>query len=107
SLDVASRFPIKFGWKSALVPASIAALLLLAIFYQPAINTAQGSSTPAVPLSPELAKELEQKKQEYLQKPKTDPKQAKRQKDPEIEKIEARVQEILKKPMTTDKDIKD
>jgi hypothetical protein len=107
SLDVGSRFPVTFGWKSALVPASVAALALLAIFYQPAINEAKGDSSPATPLTPEAAKEIEQKKQEYLQKPKTDPKQPNRVKNPEIEKIEAKLQEILKKPMNTTDEVKD
>ena len=107
SLDVGSRFPVRFGWKSALVPAAIVALVLLAIFYQPAINTAQGNTAGTAPLTPEQAKEIEQKKQEFLQKPKADPKQPNRAKSPDLEKIEAKLQEILKKPMTTQDEVKD
>jgi hypothetical protein len=107
SLDVGSRFPVKFGWKSALVPAAVAALALLAILYQPAINEAKGGSTPATPLTPEVAREIEQKKLEYLEKPKNNPKREQRAKNPDIEKIEAKLQEILKKPMTTEDEVKD
>src|SRR5262245_7957130 len=107
SLDVGSRFPVKFGWKSALVPAAVAVLALLVIFYQPAVPKAQGDSTPSTPLTPEAAKEIEQKKLEYLQKPKSDPKREQRPKSPDIEKIEAKLQEILKKPMTTTDEVKD
>src|SRR5262245_43823171 len=108
SLDVGSRFPVRFGWKSALIPAAIAALILLAIFYDPAIKTAQGGDTAtATPLAAEKAQQLEQKKQEYLLKPKTEAKEKERAKSIEAEKIQARVEEILKRPMTTTDEVKD
>lgn len=108
TLDVGSRFPVRFGWKSALVPAAAVAIALLAIFYDPAIKTAQGGDTAtATPLAPEVARELEQKKQEFLQKPKTDPKQEQRIKSEDAQKIEAQLQEILKRPMTTTDEVKD
>jgi hypothetical protein len=106
-LDVGSRFPVRFGWKSVLVPVAIAAVALLAIFYEPAINSAQGNTPPASPLTPEQAREIEQKKQEYLQKPKAETKQPNRIKNADLEKIEAKLQEILKKPMTTQDEVKD
>lgn len=107
SLDVGSRFPVRFGWKSMLVPLAIAAVALLAIFYEPAINSAQGNTPPASPLTPEQAREIEQKKKEYLQKPKAEAKQPNRIKNADLEKIEAKLQEILKKPMTTQDEVKD
>jgi len=108
SLDVGSRFPVRFGWKSALVPAAVVALALLAIFYDPAIGAAQGGDTAtATPLAPEVAKELEQKKQEFLQKPKADPKEEQRAKSIDAQKIEAKLQDILKRPMTTTDEVKD
>ncbi len=107
SLDVGSRFPVRFGWKSALVPAAVVAVALLVIFYQPVINKAEGGSTSAAPLTPEQVKEIEQKKQEFLAKPKSEKKQTNRPNNPNIEKIEAQVQEILKRPMTTKDEMKD
>jgi hypothetical protein len=108
SLDVGSRFPVRFGWKSALIPAALASLVLLGIFYDPVIKTAQGgATTTATPLAPEIAKELEQKKQEFLQKPKTEPKDKNHVKSIDAQKIEAQLQEILKRPMTTTDEVKD
>src|SRR5262245_18390514 len=67
NLRVGGQFPIRFGWKSALVPAAAAGLAVLAVFYDPVIPQPQGQAATATPLPPEAIKEIEQKKQEYLQ----------------------------------------
>jgi hypothetical protein len=106
-LRVGAQFPIKLGWKSALVPVSAAGLALLAVFYDPVIPQPQGQAATATPLPPEAIKEIEQKKQEYLQRPKSDPAKPERPKTEDMQRIEAKVEEILKRPATTDKEVKD
>lgn len=108
TLPVGSKFPVKFGWQSVLVPAAAVALALLIIFYDPAVPEAQGNQEKATPLAAESIKEIEQKKQEFLNRPKAaDPNKAERPKGDDVKRIEAQIEEILKKPATTDKEIKD
>ena len=69
-LIVGQKFPVKLGWQSVLVPIAAIALALPIFFYDPVIPQQQTNAVqnPAVPT--EVAKVLEQKKQEYLQKQK-------------------------------------
>jgi hypothetical protein len=107
-LDVRSRFPVRLGWKSMSVPAAVAALFLISIFYEPAIKSAHGNDiATSTPLSPQVAKELEMKRQEFSQTPKKENSPEKRIKSEDVERIEAQLQEILKKPMTTTDEVKD
>jgi hypothetical protein len=107
NLQVGSRFPVRLGWKSALVPASIVALALLMVFYEPAIQPARGNTEQVVTLPPEVVKELEQKKQEFLNRPKAPPKPDAKPKSEDIQRIEARIEEILKRPANTEKELRD
>ena len=108
SIAVGSKFPIRLGWKSALVPAAAAALAVLAIFYEPVIPPKQTQAATITPLTPEAIKEIELKKQEYLQKPKQgDPTKPEKPKSDDIKRIEAQVEEILKRPMKTTDEVKD
>src|SRR5579859_1344925 len=72
-LNVGQKFPVKFGWQSALVPAAAVALALLIIFYDPVLPPKKELAAADNPIPKEVMKELEQKKQQYLQKPKGDP----------------------------------
>src|SRR5262245_46374962 len=47
-LNVGQKFPVKFGWKTALVPAAAAALALLMIFSDPVIPQPQGQAAPSI-----------------------------------------------------------
>lgn len=108
TLPVGSKFPVRFGWQSMLVPVAAVALALLMIFYEPAIPEVQGKQEKGTPLAAESIKEIEQKKQEFLNRPKsTDPNKTERPKSEDIKRIEAQIEEILKKPATTDKEIRD
>jgi len=108
TLPVGSKFPVRFGWQSLLVPAAAVALALLMIFYDPAIPEVQGNQEKPIQIAAENIKEIEQKKQEFLNRPKsTDPTKLDRPKGDDIKRIEAQIEEILKKPATTDKEIKD
>ena len=53
-LAVRSRFPVRFGWGAAWLPAEAAALVLIALFYQPQINSAVAG--PNGPNGPDSAK---------------------------------------------------
>jgi hypothetical protein len=107
NLQVGSRFPIRLGWKSALVPASVTALAALMIFYDPVITPARGNTEQVTQLPPETVKELEQKKQEFINRLKTPPKPDARPKSEDIQRIEAKIEEIMKRPANTDKELKD
>ena len=105
-LNVGQKFPVNLGWHSALVPAAAAALALLIVFYDPVIPQPQGQAAANPQVPADVVKELEQKKQEYLQKQKTAAK-TERPKSDDVKAIEAKIEEIMKKPMATEKDLKD
>jgi len=106
-LQVGSRFPIRLGWKSVLVPASVLGLAILMIYYDPVIPAARGNTEQVTQLPPEIVKELEQKKQEFLNRPKTPPKPDAKPKSEDIQRIEAQIEEILKRPGNTEKELRD
>jgi len=107
TLHVGSKFPIRLGWKSALVPASAIALALLMVFYDPYIPPVQGGTEQVTQLPPETVKDLEQKKQEFLNRPKPQTKPDAPPKSEDVRRIEAQIEEIMKRPATTDKELKD
>jgi hypothetical protein len=97
---VGDRFPIKVPWTAWLVPAGAAAIALLAIFYNPALNTVTASpEEKQAAINPEAKSEIE-KKLEKLKKP--DPKTTEpRPKSEELAKIEAELDKFAKKAPET------
>src|SRR5206468_10151997 len=61
-VDVSSRFPVRLSWTAALVPAAAAVLALVAIFYNPVVETATASAArPKDEIKMVNAKEIEQR----------------------------------------------
>ncbi|MBX7105323.1 MAG: hypothetical protein K1X57_14665, partial [Gemmataceae bacterium] len=97
SLRVRDRFPVRMDRTAWLVPSSAAALALVALFYDPALPVAQGT-TESKPLA--LADKTEiDKKLEALTKPKRDPVvEQNRPKSEELKQLEAKLEEIARQP---------
>ncbi len=106
-LNVREKFPVKMGWISALVPVAAAMVVAIAMFYQPVVNMAHGGDASVTPVDPQIAKELEQKKNEFLNRPKAPPKPDSPPKPEDLQRLDAKLEEILKRPLDTKKDIKE
>jgi hypothetical protein len=97
-LHVNDRFPLKLPWLAALVPTFAVVLVLLAFFYRPALNQAQGGDSEkkddkAVAQSDDVQKTLEQmvKKGEVR-------KVADRQQSAEMQRIEKELEQMARRP---------
>jgi hypothetical protein len=92
---VGDRFPVKVPWTAWLVPAGAAAIALLAVFYNPVLNTVNASVDQKEALNPEAKSEIE-KKLEKLKKHEPKPNEP-RPKSEELAKIEAELDKFAKK----------
>src|SRR5205085_12700238 len=70
-LKVAEKFPVRLPWNSAFVPAGAAAVALIALFYHPVFQSAQGSTENNLPIAPEAKKDINKKLEELVKKPKS------------------------------------
>lgn len=106
NIRVRERFPITLGKHGWLVPSAAGVLALVALFYNPTINTAQGTSENKQ-LSAADKAALE-KKLEALQRPKRDPLvNPERAKSEDLRKLEAKLDEIAKQPRDTAKQLRE
>ncbi len=97
---VGDRFPVKLPWTAWFVPVAAAAIALLAIFYNPAINTVNANTETKTVVSPEAKSEM-QKKLAKLKKPEEKTNEP-RPKSQELANIEAELDKLaVKKPPET------
>jgi hypothetical protein len=99
NLDVTSRFPVRFGWRAALVPGAAAALALAAVFFPPVAPPNPASANAPAPLPPASVEKIDQKAEAVarnLRKPKTRVPRSKETAD-DLEKLDLKeVERILR-----------
>jgi hypothetical protein len=105
-LKVREKFPVGLPRSSVLVPAGGLAVALVAIFYNPSFQTAQGE-TVQNQVAPAKKNEIEKKLAELAKKPRTPEKPGERQKSEDLKRLEARLDEIAKKPRDTTQQLRD
>jgi hypothetical protein len=106
-INVSEKFPVRLPWISAFVPAGAAAVALIALFYHPVFQAAQGSTENNLPIAPEAKKDINKKLEELVKKPKSPEKPADRQKSEDLKRLEAKLDEIAKQPRDTTKQLRD
>lgn len=107
NLKVSEHFPIRFGWSSAFVPVTAAAVALIAIFYHPDFPTAQGDTVGAKTISTTDKSAIEKKLAELQRKPRDPASASDRIKSEELRQLEAKLEEIAKKPRDTTQQLRD
>jgi septal ring factor EnvC (AmiA/AmiB activator) len=105
-LKVREKFPVGLPRSSVLVPAGGLAVALVAIFYNPSFQTAQGETVQSQ-VAPAKKNEIEKKLAELAKKPRTPEKPGERQKSEDLKRLEARLDEIAKKPRDTTQQLRD
>jgi hypothetical protein len=110
SLDVGSRFPLRFGWPAALVPAAAAGLALAAVFFPPVAPPNPASANAPAPLPPAAVEKIDQKSEAVarnLRKPKTKVPRSKETAD-DLEKLDLKdVEKILKQSTENEEQARD
>lgn len=107
TIRIADRFPVRLPWITAGVPAGLALVALVALFYHPDLSSAQGGTEPVVPLSIESKRDINKKLEELVRKPKSTEKPTDRQKSDDLKRLEARLDEIAKQPRDNTKQLRD
>ena len=106
NLDVGSRFPIRVGWPAALVPACVALLALVAVFYQPiksqARTTAHNEATEPAPNAADIERKMQQLKKSIAEK-----KPADQPKSEELERLIGELDKIAGRPRDTKEQIRE
>jgi hypothetical protein len=97
-LNVAEKFPLRLPRASAWLPVAVAAVALIAVFYNPTFQQAQGN--PDIkPLDKDIKKALDKKIEEVVKKkPRTPQQPEDRPKSADLQRLEARLDEIAKQP---------
>jgi hypothetical protein len=98
-LRVPERFPLRIPWTAALVPAGALALLLLALFYKPVLNSAQAETKEPLADSPAARAKLEKALRPLQRKPAN--KIGERPKSEELQRLEADLDRLAQKPHET------
>src|SRR5262249_29080129 len=99
SLRVPERFPLRIPWTVALVPAGALALLLLALFYKPVLNSAQAEIKEPLADSPADRAKIEKALRPLQRKPAK--KIGERPKSEELQRLEAELDRLAQKPRET------
>jgi hypothetical protein len=105
-LNVAEKFPLRLPRASAWIPAGAAAVALVALFYNPTFQQAQGSQDSKA-LDKDVKKAVEKKLEELVKKPKQPPKPEDRPKSADLQRLEAKLDEIAKQPRDTTKQLRE
>src|SRR5206468_5479468 len=96
-LNVAEKFPLRLPRASAWLPVGVAAVAMVALFYNPTFQQAQGSPETK-PLDKDVKKALDKKIEEVVKKPRTPQKPEDRPKSVDLQRLEAKLDEIAKQP---------
>jgi hypothetical protein len=105
-LQVGERFPLRVSWASALVPAGLLTLGLLAVFYNPQLNkAAAGDDDLKQPVA--NAKEIDKQMEKLLRKPRQPEQGEKSDRSKDLERIEAELKDLVKKPRTNKEQLLD
>ena len=104
-LDVGSRFHVKVSWNAALIPACVAILALIALFYQPARNQVSANTRDEAKPPPNLA-EIDQKMKDLNKKAREHPK-IETLKSEDLQRLEAELDKIANKPRDTKEQIRE
>jgi hypothetical protein len=97
-LNVADKFPLRLPRASAWLPFAVAAVAMVALFYNPTFQEAKAN--PEVkPLDKDVKKALDKKLDEVVKKkPRTPQQPEDRPKSVDLQKLEAKLDEIAKQP---------
>jgi len=103
-LRVGDRFPIAWPWRpAALVPVVVAALVLLAFFWNPEAGNGKVNAGDPLAATPEAKAEIEKKVQQLANRPrKSDEPRSK-----DAEQIEADLEKFARKPHNTEDEVRD
>jgi hypothetical protein len=105
-LDVGSRFPVRFTWTAALVPACAGLLALVAVFYQPikgqARTTPRNDRSEPVVNAADIDRKMQQLKKTIAEKKPTD-----QPKSEELERLLAELDKMASKPRHTKEEIRE
>ncbi|HTK73669.1 MAG TPA: hypothetical protein VL371_00325 [Gemmataceae bacterium] len=97
-LNVAEKFPVRLPRASAWLPVTVAAVALVALFYNPTFQQAQGNPETK-PLDKDVKKALDKKLEEVVKKkPRTPQQPEDRPKSADLQRLEAKLDEIAKQP---------
>jgi hypothetical protein len=106
-LRVGDRFPVRMPWTAALVPACAVVLLLLAFFYKPAINQAQGGEDdPQKEKQLAEANELQKKLEQVVKKPEGH-KVGDKPQSQEMQRIEKELDKLVRNPRDAKDPVRD
>src|SRR5439155_12697837 len=97
-LNVAEKFPVRLPRASAWLPVAVAAVAMVALFYNPTFQQAQ-AGPETKPLDKDVKKALDKKIDEVVKKkPRTPQNPEERPKSVDLQKLEAKLDEIAKQP---------
>lgn len=97
-LNVAEKFPLRLPRASAWLPVAVAAVAMIAVFYNPTFQQAQGSPETKA-LDKDVKKALDKKIEEVVKKkPRTPQVPEDRPKSVDLQRLEAKLDEIAKQP---------
>jgi hypothetical protein len=105
-LDVLTRFPVRVGWTAALVPACVALLTLVAVFYQPikslARTTARNDGAEAAANAADIDRKMQQLKKTIAEK-----KPSEQPKSEELERLIGELDKLASRPRDTKEQIRE
>jgi hypothetical protein len=105
ALDVPAKFPIRLSWIASVVPVAAAALMLVALFYQPPPTPAKPGQLAERKVT-EAEKAERDKKFEQM-KPRREITAEEREKSERVQEIEAEMEKIANKPRDTEKQVRE
>jgi hypothetical protein len=107
NLDVATGFPVRMQWVSALLPVSVGLLALVAIFYEPPKSQATSGNQLAQTEPPVNSAAIDQKMKELKKRKPPEANAVTKRQSEDLERIEAELEKIANKPHDTKEEVRE